>query len=78
MNLVLPSLRADFELMYRWEHVEGDSLSLPFKILGGNLDTPISESDLEAWSGYTSGATETKMFAGDHFYLHEPTTELLP
>ena len=78
MKLVLPSLRADFELMYRWEHVAGDPLSIPLKVVGGKGDAPISEADLQAWSQYSTAETTIEMFEGDHFYLHQPAVELLP
>ena len=78
MNLVMPSLRADFEILYRWRYVETDPFNVPFKVLGGKQDRPIPEADLEAWGRYTSSDFSTHMFEGDHFYLHHAETELLP
>ena len=78
MNLVLPSLRADFEILYNWEHQDGPSLKLPLRVVGGLADTPIAEADLQAWDRYTEADCSTHMFAGDHFYLHDAQAELLP
>ena len=78
MNLVLPSLRADFEILYRWHYIEGAPFSMPMKAVGGTSDGPIPRADLEAWSIHTGGDFTTKMFEGDHFYLHEAEPELLP
>ena len=78
MNLVLPSLRADFEMLYRWSFTEGETFSIPLKVAGGTRDKPIPKSDLEAWARYTSADFSTKMFEGDHFYLHHAENALLP
>ena len=78
MNLVLPALRADFELLHQWKHEPGETLAVPLRVAGGKDDTPIKEEDLEAWGQYTRSGFSVHMFKGGHFYVHDAEDELLP
>lgn len=78
MNLILPSLRADFELLYKWKHQDGELLSMPLRVAGGKEDKPIKQEDLEAWSRYTRAGFSVQMFKGGHFFVHDAEDELLP
>jgi surfactin synthase thioesterase subunit len=66
---LLPMMRADLAL--------GEScaaadrlLDCPVSVFGGESDA-IEPSELQAWSGLTSGAFRLKLLAGGHFYLAE-------
>jgi medium-chain acyl-[acyl-carrier-protein] hydrolase len=78
MNLVLPALRADFELLNTWQHESGQTLAVPLRIVGGKEDLPIKLEDLEAWGQYTRSGFSVHLFKGDHFYVHHAEDELLP
>jgi len=68
MELMLPVLRADFQL--------NDSLNpapipldCPILAWGGDSDREVTEEDLFAWRNFTNSAFEVKLFPGGHFFL---------
>jgi medium-chain acyl-[acyl-carrier-protein] hydrolase len=75
MDIVLPSLRADFALYESYQYSWGPPLSCPISTYGGLNDRRVSHRDLEAWRDQTLSSFSIRMFPGDHFYLK--TTETL-
>lgn len=69
MEVVMPLLRADFELVQTYAYSYEQPLSIPLTALGG-LEDEISREDLEGWRAETTAAFSVRMFAGDHFYLN--------
>jgi surfactin synthase thioesterase subunit len=73
MQMLLPLLRADFELIETYACAPEEPLACPMEALGGLADTEVEREDLEAWRQHTSGPFGLRLFAGDHFFLnHEP------
>ncbi len=75
MQILLPCLRADFEVYETYIYQPEPPLSIPISVFGGWQDKKISSHELEAWRSQTSGAYSMRMFPGDHFFLnsaHEP------
>lgn len=70
MELMLPLLRADFELNDTYRHKAHPPLGCPMTALGGLEDPEVSKESLEAWSELTDGTFRLRMFPGDHFYLN--------
>jgi medium-chain acyl-[acyl-carrier-protein] hydrolase len=78
MQLLLPTLRADFQV------VETYVPTLPVRPLGcrltaygGLLDEEVSRADLEAWRVYTKADFVVRMLPGDHFFLQQSEFLLL-
>lgn len=77
MQVMLPYLRADFQLIETYRYPEDShsrntpALSLPFSIYGGTEDT-ITRRHLLLWKEETCSSCQLKMFPGGHFYLSEP------
>lgn len=69
LGLVLPVLRADFELTQSYRYVPGEQLRCPVRALGGWLDPEAQPDRLDAWRDMTSGAFAMNLFMGDHFFL---------
>jgi medium-chain acyl-[acyl-carrier-protein] hydrolase len=69
MEIVLPSLRADFALYESYQYSPGPPLNCPISTFGGLSDQKVSHSDLEAWREQTSLSFSIRMFPGDHFFL---------
>ncbi len=69
MEIVLPSLRADFALYESYQYSAGPPLDCPISTFGGLNDQKVSHSDLEAWRDQTSLSFSIRMFPGDHFFL---------
>nr|QEO74856.1 thioesterase [uncultured bacterium] len=77
MQLLLPTLRADFEAVetYTTER-PARPLGCPLTAYGGLQDAEVSRADLEEWRAYTAGKFVVRMLPGDHFFLH-PSEYLL-
>lgn len=77
MEVLLPMLRADFELVETYAYQDDTSFSFPLLVVGGDDDPYFPASSLEPWRTITTGAFSFKMFPGGHFYLREAENELL-
>jgi surfactin synthase thioesterase subunit len=77
MALMLPILRADFELNDTYLPAAQPPLACPITAFGGRDDEELTPGGLEAWSQATTGRFELRMFAGDHFYLNQHRGRLL-
>jgi len=69
MELLLPALRADFEVCETYEYRSEEPLDCPIIAFGGDEDPEVGPEELDAWRRQTSGRFELYMFPGDHFYL---------
>jgi len=76
MEVVMPLLRADFELIQTYTYTHEQPLNIPLTALGG-LEDEISREEFEGWRAETTGSFSLRMFAGDHFYL-TTNQQLLP
>lgn len=76
LQLLLPTLRADFQVVetYRW--APGPRLTVPVTAFGGTHDD-VSADDLQAWREVTESGFECQLLAGDHFFLHDARERLL-
>ena len=70
MQLLLPTLRADFAISETYVYASEPPLDCPVTAFGGLQDYGVSRKRLEAWRSQTNGAFSLRMFAGDHFFLH--------
>lgn len=77
MELVLPLLRADFELSETYTYLNGPLLDCPMSIYGGQEDDDVPREHLEAWGELTTGTVSLKIFPGDHFFVNTAQTALL-
>jgi medium-chain acyl-[acyl-carrier-protein] hydrolase len=77
MELLLPTLRADFELCETFGYQDGPRLPCPISACGGLQDAMVSRTGLKAWRSQTSAGFSLHLFPGDHFYLHEHRMLLL-
>ena len=78
MELLLPTLRADFRMVETYRPGPGPQLlDLPVWAAGGECDAEVAESQISAWGETTSGAFSHQMFPGGHFFLNSHRSELL-
>jgi surfactin synthase thioesterase subunit len=77
MDLMLPTIRADFELSESYEYHPESPLECPITIYGGSDDHEVEAERLAAWSEMSVGACEIRMFPGDHFYIDSSQTIFL-
>ncbi|MGH9396576.1 MAG: thioesterase II family protein [Terriglobia bacterium] len=71
MDLILPTLRADFELCESYVYKADTPLQCPISALGGLEDRKISRDGLSAWAEQTSSTFVLRTFPGGHLYLND-------
>ena len=69
MELLLPSLRADFTVCETYKFEPGPPLSCSITAFGGDCDPEVTTEGLRAWRRHTTGSFNWHMYPGDHFYL---------
>lgn len=77
MQLLLPTLRADFAVIETYIYAPDPPLDCPITAFGGLQDQEASCDDLEAWREQTNAAFSLQMLRGDHFFLHSAQPLLL-
>lgn len=77
MALLLPTLRADFEVCETYTYSQGAPLSCPIVAYGGADDPQVGEDDLKAWAELTTGAFAFAMLPGGHFFIDDNRQALL-
>jgi medium-chain acyl-[acyl-carrier-protein] hydrolase len=77
MALLLPAMRADFELCDTYMAAEEAPLSCPIVLYGGSKDDSVSHEQLESWQIHTSRSFALHMLPGHHFFLQSHRSLLL-
>ena len=77
MELLIPVLRADFEMVETYSYTPEAPLDCPISAFGGLQDDEVSREDIEAWQQQTRSAFVARMFPGGHFFLHSNRAILL-
>ncbi len=71
MELLMPLLRADFELCETYDYHDEQPLDCPFSVFGGLDDADVSQDSLVAWKAQTNYPMQLQMFPGDHFFIFD-------
>lgn len=69
MRLVLPALRADFQLMDQLPEADYPPLNVPFSVLSGSEDPNVFPASVERWHSFTRAPCTVHYFPGDHFFI---------
>jgi medium-chain acyl-[acyl-carrier-protein] hydrolase len=77
VELVLPMLRSDLELVESYTEPAGPVLSCPVIAIGGTGDPDILPEDLAAWRSVTAGPFKSMLFQGDHFFINSARASFL-
>lgn len=77
MEMIIPVIRADFEVCETYQYLEEQPLKIPISAYGGIEDPFVSRSDLEGWQRQTEEKLVIRMFPGDHFYINTSKNILL-
>lgn len=77
LQLILPLLRADFELCQTYQYTHEPPLRLPIVAFGGAEDTEVDYAQLAAWREQTTGPFSLHMLPGDHFFINTSQPSLL-
>jgi medium-chain acyl-[acyl-carrier-protein] hydrolase len=76
-NFLLPILRKDLGLCETYTYTDEAPLNCPISAFGGNSDRVVRLDEIAAWQVQTSSNFKLRMFAGNHFFLHQEREPLL-
>lgn len=76
-ELMLPMLRADFELCETYRYEQALPLDCPIIALGGADDPDPTEAQLLRWKEMTTGSFRHFQFPGDHFFIDKHKDQVL-
>lgn len=77
LQLMLPLLQADFQVCETYQYQEEPALACPITAFGGHEDQYVPATGLAAWKQLTLGSFQTRLFAGDHFFLLHHQREMI-
>lgn len=77
MDLMIPLLRADFEICQTYRYTQEPALDCPITAFGGLYDRDVSEEMIAAWKKQTTGSFRLCMMPGDHFFVHSAQDQIL-
>jgi len=77
MKLMLPVLRADFQIAQDYKYLSGRPLNCPITAFGGSRDEEVCSDCLRAWRLETTGEFSLCMIDGDHFFIQRARSVLL-
>lgn len=77
LQLLLPLLRADFEVCETYQWKQEAPLDCLLSAYGGLSDGGVPRETVLAWREQTRSVFTTRFFPGEHFYLHTEQQALL-
>jgi medium-chain acyl-[acyl-carrier-protein] hydrolase len=77
MQLLLPTIRADFELLETWRYEPEPPLGCPIHAWFGEADTLAPGAAVERWRDLTCGRFALHALPGDHFFVESAGPQLL-
>ena len=77
MQLLLPALRADVEMLETYDYQPSPRFTFPITAFGGRNDSETLIEELEGWKDQTNAQFETHIFPGDHFFLQPAAREMM-
>jgi len=77
MQLMLPLLRADVEMVQTYVYSDAPLLSVPITAFAGLNDPEVPLSDVERWREETTSRFALHTIPGDHFFVHSERAVLL-
>ena len=76
-SLVLPMLRADFQMVESYAYQEAAPLTCPITILDAVEDEKTDEAGLQEWQKQSTELLELFTFSGNHFFLYDHQPKLV-
>lgn len=77
MSLLLPIVRADFQLVETYEYQPSEPFDLPISAFGALDDPRVNRERIDAWAIHTKAQFEPHFFSGDHFFINEAKVHIL-
>jgi medium-chain acyl-[acyl-carrier-protein] hydrolase len=77
LEMMIPVLRADFELVQTYAYQAEAPLNIPITAFGGAEDVDVTRDHLDKWAEQTDSAFSLEIFPGDHFFINSKRHLLL-
>jgi len=77
MELLLPMIRADFQLIENYVYRAGRPLELPLTVFVGDEDSHVIQESASHWQKETLGPCRVHRFRGGHFFINSDQTAVL-
>jgi surfactin synthase thioesterase subunit len=77
MQLLLPVIRADFEVASQYQYRPDTPLDIPITVLAGKSDHHVMSKKLNRWQEETTEECDWHWFDGDHFFVHSQQKAVL-
>lgn len=77
IEMLLPTLRADFQVCQTYTFAPGERLPVPIHVFGGTEDPDVSEPQLQGWAEHTSHVCSVMLIKGDHFFINTSPQEVI-
>lgn len=77
VDLMLPLLRADFQLVQTYNYSADAPLRCPITVYGGLHDAEVTREMLLPWKELTKSIFALHMLPGDHFFIRSPRNQFL-
>jgi len=77
MEMMIPMLKADFQLIQTYEYTVAPPLRCPIAVYGGLQDSHVSRDMLLPWKEMTTSKFSLHMLPGDHFFIRSSQDLLL-
>lgn len=77
MSLLLPIVRADFQLVETYEYHPDEPLEIPISAFGALDDPRVNRERIDAWAIHTQAKFESLFFSGGHFFINEAREHIL-
>ena len=77
LEIFLPIIRADFELIEAYQLAPGAPLAFPVTAIAGTRDPEVDAEGVAAWKEHTSAAFRVVTIEGDHFFITAQQRALL-
>jgi len=71
VRLLLPTLRADFQLCETYRYVDEAPLDCPISVFGGLDDRNTPAHDIVAWRQHTTASCAIRFFPGGHLFIND-------
>jgi surfactin synthase thioesterase subunit len=76
LDIVLPTVRADLEMLDTYDFQSGPLLQCPLSLCYGLEDRSVPPSLVEPWSAHTASSSSLRGFAGNHYFVNTPPPSL--
>ena len=76
MKLALPSLRADFQLVFDYRYIERRRLDIPLAVLAGRRDDIAKPENMLDWAAETTESCSVHWFDGAHFFIQDQQSQV--